>query len=408
MKKMRLAVCLALIASMVPSLAAAQDVAITNARIVVGSGQVIESGTIIVRGGKIVSVSPGAAPTQGLRAIDAKGMSAMPGFIDGHKHVNNFGPEQMKSLIEAGYTTVLAGGGPAEQNIALRDRIDKGEIIGPRIIPSGQINLRQTPAEARAAVQALAAKGVKHTGEIGLTPEPAPPQAEIEVLKAIVDEAKKAGVQVNVHAVSSPAMVAAVDAGVTRLVHLPNKDFTSYEQAERVAQTGSIVAGLIAFGAPNIDTLSAAPATVQWPKDNTTRFRDGKPWPEAIAGANRDPKGRATGTEGGYTIINARRIWDADPNHQTISYSTDQNAADLVVLEHELKSFSIVFSMADIHRIIGPNAARYVGMADQIGTLEPGKLADIILIDGNPTLNIYEMLKTKVVLKEGKIVVDKR
>ena len=58
--------------------------------------------------------------------------------------------------------------------------------------------------------------------------------------------------------------------------------------------------------------------------------------------------------------------------------------------------------------IIGPNAARYVGLGDQIGTLEPGKLADIILIDGNPTLNIYEMLKTKVVLKEGKVVIDKR
>ncbi len=399
--------CLLVAILLTPGPSSAQDVAITNARVIVGSGQVLDSGTIIVRGGKIVSVTAGAAPTQGLTIIDAKGMSAMPGFIDGHKHVNNFNAEQMKSLLEAGYTTVLAGGGPAEANIALRDRIEKGEL-GPRVIPSGQVNLRQTPAEARAAVQALAAKGVKHTGEIGLTPEPAPPQAEIEVLKAIVDEAKKVGVQVNVHAVSSPAMVAAVDAGVTRLVHLPNKDFTTYEQAERVAQTGSIVAGLIAFGAPNIDTLSAAPAAVQWPKDNSARFRDGKPWPEAIAGANRDPKGRATGTEGGYTIINARRIWDADPNRQTISYSTDQNGADLVVLEHELKSFSIMFSMADIHRIIGPNAARYVGMADQIGTLEAGKLADIILIDGNPTLNIYEMLKTKVVLKEGKIVVDKR
>jgi hypothetical protein len=191
-------------------------------------------------------------------------------------------------------------------------------------------------------------------------------------------------------------------------VHLPNKDFTNYEQAQRVAETGSIVAGLIAFGAPNIDTLSQGAAPVQWPKDNTARFRDGKPWPEAIAGANRDPKGRATGTEGGYTIINARRIWDADPEHRTISYSTDQNADDLVVLEHELKSFSIVFSMADIHRIIGLNAARYVGMADQIGTLEAGKLADIILLEGDPTKNIYEMLTTKVVLKEGKVVVDKR
>jgi imidazolonepropionase-like amidohydrolase len=64
--------------------------------------------------------------------------------------------------------------------------------------------------------------------------------------------------------------------------------------------------------------------------------------------------------------------------------------------------------MADIHKIIGPNAARFVGMADQIGTLEAGKLADIILIDGNPTQNIYEMLKTKIVLKEGKVVVGGR
>ena len=78
------------------------------------------------------------------------------------------------------------------------------------------------------------------------------------------------------------------------------------------------------------------------------------------------------------------------------------------MLEHELKSFNIVFSMADIHKIIGPNSARYVGMEKEIGTLEVGKFGDIILLDGNPTLNIYEMLKTKLVVKEGKIVVDKR
>ena len=384
----------------VPAAASAQDVAITNVRIIVGSGRVINSGTIVVRGGKIASVTEGTAPTAGLRVIDARGMSAMPGFIDAHKHINT-GPmekEQMQSLLEAGYTTILSGGGPGDGNLTLRDHIESGMINGPRIIPSERVNLRGTPDEARAAVRAMAAKGIKHTGEIALTPEPGPTAAEIEVLKATVDEAAKAGVQVNVHAVSSSAMVAAIDAGVRRLVHLPNKDFTSYEAAQKVADTKSIVLGLIGFGAPIIDVFA---------KDNTPRFRTGMPWPDSIAGANKDANGRAMGTEGGYTIINARRIWDASGG-AGIGYCTDQNYADLAVLEHELKSYSIVFSMQDIFRIIGPNTAEYLHMSDQIGTLEAGKLADIILIAGNPLQNIYEMLKTRVVLKAGKIVVDKR
>ena len=389
----------------------AQDAAITNARIIVGNGTVIDQGTIIVRDGRIVSVTTGAAPTEGLPVIDATGMAAMPGFIDSHKHIRDSEDfaAQMQSLLEAGYTTILNGGGQAAGNLALSNRIASGEVVGPRVIPSGGVNVRnQTPNEARAAIREMAAMGVMHTGEIGLTPEPAPPQSEIAVLQAIVDEAAMVGVQVNVHAVSSTAMEAAVQAGVRRLVHLPNKDWTNYEQAQTVADAGAIVSGLIAFGAPTIERESSGSAPVQFPRDNTTRFRNGEPWPEAIAGANRDAMGRATGTEGGYTIINARRIWDADPNHGTISYSTDQNFADLVVLEHELKSFSIVFSMTDIHRIIGPNSARFVGMEDEIGTLEAGKLADIILLDGDPTENIYGMLTTTVVLKEGRVVVDQR
>jgi imidazolonepropionase-like amidohydrolase len=392
-------------------LVAAQDAAITNARIIVGDGAIIEQGTIIVRNGRIASIVPGEAPTEGLPVIDAAGMAAMPGFIDSHKHIRDSDDfaAQMQSLLEAGYTTILNGGGQADSNLALSNRIASGEVVGPRLIPSGSVNVRNmTPNEARAAIRAMAAMGVMHTGEIGMTPEPAPPQSEIEILRAIVDEAAMVDVQVNVHAVSSPAMEAAVQAGVTRLVHLPNKDWTSYDQAQTVADAGAIVAGLIAFGAPNIDRESSAPAPVQFPRDNTTRFRDGRPWPESIAGANRDPMGRATGTEGGYTIINARRIWDADPDHRTISYSTDQNFADILVLEHELKSYSIVFSMADIHQIMGPNSARYVGMEDEIGTLEVGKLADIILLTGDPTENIYGMLTTTVVLKGGEVVVDKR
>jgi imidazolonepropionase-like amidohydrolase len=57
---------------------------------------------------------------------------------------------------------------------------------------------------------------------------------------------------------------------------------------------------------------------------------------------------------------------------------------------------------------MGPNTASYIQMGDQLGTLEPGKLADLILLQGNPMDGYWNMLTTKVVLKGGKVVVDKR
>ena len=59
-------------------------------------------------------------------------------------------------------------------------------------------------------------------------------------------------------------------------------------------------------------------------------------------------------------------------------------------------------------KIMGPNTASYIQMGDQLGTLEPGKLADILLLDGNPLEGYWNWLKTKVVIKGGKVVVDKR
>jgi imidazolonepropionase-like amidohydrolase len=374
----------------------AQDLTIINARIIsANSGpnvSVIERGSIVVRGGKIVSVAPGAPSATSGKTIDAKGMTAMPGFIDAHRHVNT-GPNekaQMQAQLEAGYTTILSGGGPAEGNITLRDHIDKGVINGPRIIPSGSIRLNQTPDAARAEIRKMAAMGVKFTGEIALTPVPGPSEKELEVLRAIVDESKKVGVMVQVHAVSSKAMVAAVEAGVPLLVHLPNKDWVSKEDAMKVAAAGTKVLGTVSFGSPVFGVFA---------DDNTPRFRDGKPWPSGIV------DGVRLGEEAGYMPVNARTIWDAGA---TLGYCTDTTYDPHAGLDHELKMLNIMFSMKDLIKMMGPNTASYIQMGEQLGTLEAGKLADIILLDGDPLEGYWNFLKTKVTVKGGVIVVDKR
>jgi imidazolonepropionase-like amidohydrolase len=370
----------------------AQDLTITNVRIIGPDASVIERGSIVVRAGKIASVASGAPSSKSGKIIDAKGMTAMPGFIDGHRHINT-GPnekQEMQALLEAGYTTVLSGGGPAEGNITLRDHINSGMINGPRIIPSGSfLRLNQnTPESARAAVRKMADLGIKFTGEIALTPGPG--EKELEVLRAVLDEAKKVGVIVQVHAVSSSAMMAAVDAGVPLLVHLPNKDWVSKEQAKKVAAAGTKVLGTVSFGSPVFGVFA---------HDNKPRFRDGKPWPEGIV------DGVRLGEEAGYMPVNARTIWDAGV---TLGYCTDTNYDPKAGLDHELKMLNVMFSMQDLVKMMGPNTASYIQMGDQLGTLEAGKLADIVLLDGDPLAGYWNWLKTKVVVKGGVVVVDKR
>ncbi|MEO8099512.1 MAG: amidohydrolase family protein [Acidobacteriota bacterium] len=371
----------------------AQDLTITNARIVAGNGTVIERGSIVVRAGKISSVQAGAPSAAAGATIDAKGMSVMPGFIDAHRHINT-GPNekaQMQALLEAGYTTILSGGGPAAGNTTLRDHIETGVIKGPRIIPSGSVPLaNNTPEMARAQIRATAELGIKFTGEIVLTPVPGPGEKELEVLRAIVDEAKKVGVMVQVHAVSTSAMVAAVDAGVKLLVHLPNKDWVSKDDAKKVAAAGVKVLGTVGFGSPVFGVFA---------DDNNPRFRDGKQWPEGIIGGVR------LGEEAGYMPVNARTIWDAGA---ILGYCTDTTYDPLAGLDHELKILNVMFSPRDLVKMMGPNTAAYVQMGDQIGTLEPGKLADLIVLDGNPLEGYWNWLKTKVVVKGGVVMVDKR
>ncbi|HYR84610.1 MAG TPA: amidohydrolase family protein [Terriglobia bacterium] len=372
---------------------AAQDLVITNARIIVGNGDVINQGSIVIRGGRLFSVSAGPANVSGVQTIDARGMTAIAGFIDGHRHVNT-GPDekvQMQQLLEAGYTTILSGGGPAEGNLTLKDHIEKGMIKGPRIIPSGRVDLaNNTPEKARAEVRRQAGLGIKFIGEMALTPKPGPTATELENLRAIVDESKKAGVWIQIHAVSPQAMMAAVDAGVPKLVHTPHFGWLGFEDATRVAAAGVKQLSTIGFGVPVFGVFA---------NDNKPRFRDGKPWPESIL----DGDGR--GQEAGYKAVNARTSWDAGVVY---GYGTDTGYEPKAGLEHELKSLNLMFSMQDIIKLMGPNTASYIEMSNDLGTLEKGKLADIVLLEGNPLQGYWNMLNAKIVIKGGVIMVDKR
>src|SRR5438876_48880 len=370
---------------------AAQDLVLTNIRIIVGNGTVIDRGTIVIRNGRLASVAPGPANVSGILAIDAHGMTAMPGFIDGHRHVNT-GPnekQQMQELLDAGYTTVLSAGGPADGNLTLKDHIDKGLIKGPRIIPSGRVDLADnTPEKARAEVRTLANQGIKFIGEMALTPKPGPTAKELENLRAIVDESKKAGVWIQIHAVSPQAMMAAVDAGVIKLVHTPHFGWLSFEDAKKVAAAGVKQLSTIGFGVPVFGVFA---------DDNVPRFRDGGAWPDKIL----DGDGR--GQEAGYKAVNARTSWDAGVIY---GYGTDTGYLAKAGLEHELKTLNLMFSMQDIIKLMGPNTASYIEMSDQLGTLDPGKIADIVILDGNPLDGFWNMLNTKLTIKGGVIVSD--
>jgi len=398
MKKLVEVVCLSVLACVVPLSAAAQNLVISNARIIVGNGSVIESGAVVVRDGRIVSVGTPTPAPAGARQIDARGMTLMPGFIDGHRHIIsgnaeqwfNTAPQRMQEFLEAGYTTLLAGGGPAEGNLELKRRIDSGQLKGPRVIPAAQINLNNTtPDQARAELRRLAALGIKFIGEETINPKP-PTPTQLENLRAVVDESKKAGALVMVHAVSPEAMTAAVDAGVPLLVHTPHFGWLTDQDAKKVAAAGVLTLSCTGFGVPLFDVFN---------HDNVPTFRDGKRWPDDII----DGEGR--GREAGYKAVNARTLWD---NGVVYGFGTDTGYLPVQGLAQELKTLSLMLSTRDLVKLMGPNSAAFVQMSKDIGTLEPGKLADIVVFPANPLDGYWNMLNAAIVVKGGEVVVDKR
>jgi imidazolonepropionase-like amidohydrolase len=404
---------------------AAQDLAVVNARILDGKGGVIERGSVIVRGGTIVSVAAGTAEAPaGAQRIDAQGRTLMPGFIDAHRHIAQGdpaewlakrAPAQMQEFLDAGFTTVLCAICP-DQAVELRQRIESGTVKGPRLLVGTLIPVARPPAAAGrgggggrggdparfdnsrpprrptdAAGAIPAAETIKAVESVAsrkydliktlITVTPGGP--ETETLKLIVSEGKKHKLPTITHAVSVVDTLAAVEARPDVLVHTPH--------IGRLEEDAAAVKTIASAGIPMTSTLQVF--VPHFGDDNAPLFRDAQPFPwDTISSAGQGP-------------VNARLLWEAGISY---GYGTDTTWSPKQSLADELRALSLVFSPRDISKILGQGAARSTLRQDQIGTLEAGKQADLVLIDGNPLADVNDLLKAVLTVKAGRIVSDSR
>ena len=376
----------------------AQDLVIANARVIVGTGQVVERGSVVVRNGRIASVGAGAAAAAGAQTIDARGMTVMPGFIDGHRHIirgdagqwfKAEAADRMREFLEAGYTTLLEGGGRIPDILELKRRVESGQLKGPSIVTSARADPGgfKTAEEARARVREIVKAGVEFI-KASITPQATP--QEVALLTAVGEEARTHTINLMVHAVSPKAMVAAVKAGSTKLVHTPHNGYLTPAEARIVRDAGIENLSTIGFGVPVFGVFNT---------DNVPTFRDGKPWPAGII------DGPGDGREAGEKAVNGRMLWD---NGVSYGFGTDTNYHPRDGLAHELRALNLMFSPIDLVKLMGPGSAAFIERSQDRGTLEPGKLADMVVLDGNPLEGYWHLLNARMVIKGGEVVVDKR
>jgi imidazolonepropionase-like amidohydrolase len=404
----------------------AQNLVINNARIIDGAGKVIERGFVVAKDGKILSVASGEAPSgsAGPR-IDAHGMTVMASFIDAHRHIirgeattwlKDQAPANMKSFVDAGFTTVFSMGDDPKGILELRRRLGAGEITGPTLYaalivpltgPSPSPNPpppstytdpgrtdparppnRPTTAPAVIPDEALRAS-VRQAKQQGfdaiktfMLATPGGPEGH--ALSVVADEAHKQGLRVFTHATAVQDSVAAVNAHVDVLAHTPHIGRLEDDDAARQTILNAHI--------PMVSTLAVF--IPHFDSENHPLYRDGGPFPM--------PRPLSSGGQG---AVNARVLWEGG---QTYAYGTDTQWDPKVSLTDELRALNLMFSPRDIIKIMGPNTAAAIDKSSELGTLEPGKIANIVILNGDPLDDVFNLTHVVLVVKDGKVIVDKR
>lgn len=426
----------------------AQDLLITNARIVTGNGETIAEGSISVADGIIVSVSDGTdttpdaevsdAAVSGIadpdavvagdeaidEVIDARGMTVLPGFIDTHVHtmavaegltdeaalaayIEDELPHLLRQMLSAGVTTVLDTGAHFPVVLDVREAIAAGRLAGPRLLTAGPAFsapaghpaasicrdnpfcvehltvVVDDPDFARTSVAALAEAGVdviKAVHQAGAHL----PVIRDEVIRAMAEEAEARNVPFYVHGTFFSGMVRAAELGVDGFVHVPWRDQADAATSEAVFASAGI---------PVTTTVSLHDS-----------FVDAEGIRRTVMGGTFPPAQDGDRTQ---AVANAGVFSDAGV---TLAFGTDQQRArpyPQAVLG-EARALAEVMTPEQVIAVLTRNAAEFLNLSEELGTLEAGKRADMVVLDGDPLADIARLANIAVVVQAGKIVVDAR
>jgi imidazolonepropionase-like amidohydrolase len=393
-------------------------VAFVDGPVITGDGRILEHATVLVENEKIVRVAQGGITMpQKAKKIPLDGMTLLPGFIDAHVHVCLDGsPDPVTALLNESQTattlkaaraaekTLLAGvtsirdmGGKNGIDLGLRHAVDSGLIAGPRMQASGRLicmtgghgwqigQEANGPDDVRRAARDQIKAGADNvklmaTGGV-MTPavEPGSEQLTEAELRAGVEEAHKAGRKTATHAMGTRGILNALRAGIDSIEHGVYLD----EEA---------VALMAARNVPLIPTISALyfietrGVEAGIPAYAVEKTLMVKPYHlESIRMAREAGIPVAAGTDAG-TPFNLH----------------GQNLSEIKLLV-DYGGFSPMAAIEAGTRV----SARVMGLENKLGTIEEGKLADIVLVQGNPLDDIDILVKQeniRLVMKGGVLV----